>query len=205
MPDSNGQPLFYTDTVNNPASSPIRAGFPQGCRNCRNFWSDALRLWEGMTTADFVRAVCDYLIPMQVALWVQEPVLKERTKPLTRNIRDSLPFLVRSGLIIAVVVGLAEWGKHVDIWREHPGFPSGHATMCSSLSTVLLLHRGWRWAVLLVPMALAMPVALVLHRAHSPTESAGGFFFGIVATLALWRLSERFMGGDGQDSGSGAT
>lgn len=140
---------------------------------------------------ELVRDVCNFLIPVQLILWLQEPLLRDPNRPLIANIRASLPFMLRSGLIIAAVVAAAEWGKHIDIWPQYPGFPSGHSTTCAAFAVCLIAHRGSRWAILLGPMAAVMPVALVLLRAHVVADVIGGFLFGTLATATLWRLTER--------------
>jgi membrane-associated phospholipid phosphatase len=149
-----------------------------------------LRLWGVyFNPYELVRDVCNFLIPAQLLLWIQEPLLRDPARPLWANLRASLPFFARSGLIVAVVVVCAKWGKYVDIWPAHPGFPSGHATTCAALTVVLVAHRGPRWAWLLAPMTAVMPAALVLHGAHDQAEVIGGLLFGTLATAALWRLT----------------
>ncbi len=151
-------------------------------------FSPPLRVSDGY----MARYLCDTIAPMLMILILQEPLLYPADKPWSARLRRALDFWIRAALAIVIACTLAESGKAHEIWPGLHGFPSGHATMASVLATIIVLHRGPAWAVLVVPLALLMPPALYFNQAHTPIEAVGGLLLGPVVALLVWRLTRRF-------------
>lgn len=139
------------------------------------------------------RFFCDTIVPMLMILVLQEPLLYPADRPWIARLRKAFDFWLRAALAVVLAITLAESGKAHEIWPGRHGFPSGHATMASTLATILILHRGPAWGFLVVPLAILMPPALYFNKSHSPIESIAGSILGPVVVLLVWRVTRRYV------------
>ncbi|MBC8104075.1 MAG: phosphatase PAP2 family protein [Cytophagales bacterium] len=134
-----------------------------------------------------VHALADLLStainPALVLLVLEEPLLghQGRQEPWPR-------FWGRSALSIGAAVGLAEAGKHYQIWPGHPLFPSGHMTFATAAASCLMLRRGLPWLGIALPLIGIMGISLVVGGWHTGTEVFGGLALGGFITLVCFGL-----------------
>ncbi len=86
-------------------------------------------------------------------------------------------FWARTALSIGLAVILAESGKHFEIWRGHPSFPSGHETFGLAAAVSLVLWDS-RWFWLTAPLILLLSWGLVGAHYHQPVDIAGACLLG---------------------------
>ncbi len=93
----------------------------------------------------------------------------------------------RSALGIGLAVALAEGGKRWQVWPGHPGFPSGHETLCLAAATCLAA-RDPRWLRLGLPLSALQAWALVRGGFHAPVEVAGALLSGppVALLCQMW-------------------
>lgn len=109
----------------------------------------------------------------------------ERERPA--RLRRAVRFMIAGCVAVAVPVVLAELGKHGEIWRGHPGFPSGHTTFAAAASAAIVVHRGNYWLVVAVPLTALMMASLVYLRHHNLPEVLGGLVLGVGLGTVLTR------------------
>ena len=81
-------------------------------------------------------------------------------------------------------------------WQDHsagPGFPSMHATMAAAWAAALTAfapaRRRWMWAVVCVPIALAIGLSRVYLGVHFLSDIVLGMLIGAVTTIAAAMLA----------------
>jgi membrane-associated phospholipid phosphatase len=134
-----------------------------------------------------IRLLCDYLVPVLLALLLLISWSTTQGNPLKTRFRLFAHFWGKAILLISVPVLLAEGGKAVEIWQGHPGFPSGHSTMAFAVASCLWLCRPGFWGLIGFWLASFMPSALMLHGAHDMPEVACGAVLGLSLPFLIWQ------------------
>ena len=90
--------------------------------------------------------------------------------------------------VLASLLTLA--GKTLEVWPDHPLFPSGHTAYAVTIAVFLV---GWdrRWLRWVIPLLGLLGVTLVLSFFHVPADIAGGTVVGLVVGVGLFRRLER--------------
>lgn len=70
-------------------------------------------------------------------------------------------------------------------------FPSGHTSTITGIVTALFLLLRRRRYLLLYTLPLLVAVSRVIIGVHTIIDVVGGFIFGILVTLLVWRYRKR--------------
>lgn len=90
--------------------------------------------------------------------------------------------------VLASLLTLA--GKTLEVWPDHPLFPSGHTAYAVTIAVFLV---GWdrRWLRWVIPLLGLLGLSLVLSFFHIPADIAGGTVVGLIVGVGLFRWLER--------------
>jgi len=98
-----------------------------------------------------------------------------------------------------VAAGVTLAGKTLEVWPDHPLFPSGHTAWAVTIA-VFVVGRDRRWLPWVVPLLGLLAVALVLANYHVPADIAGGLAVGLAVGYGGFAWLSR----SGSGSGRGA-
>ena len=95
-------------------------------------------------------------------------------------------FLIRTGVAVLLTYVFAHLTRWMHLWRDHPGFPSGHMTFFLTVATAFfLLDR--RSALFTVPLAMLYGGLIVFLGFHSWLDLLGAPLLAVPVTLLCHR------------------
>ena len=122
---------------------------------------------------------------------------KSKSKPDTWN---AVGAIVSTGIITQMIKSTVKRPRPFQTYptiikRSHAGgysFPSGHTSLSFCAATTLALHyKKWEVAVPAFAWAATVAYSRMQLGVHYPSDVLAGMAIGILAPVAVWKISER--------------
>lgn len=106
------------------------------------------------------------------------------------SLKRACAFLIRTGLAVLLTYVFAHLNRWMHLWRDHPGFPSGHMTFFLTVATAFFLLER-RSALFTVPLAMLYGGLIVFLGFHSWLDLLGAPLLAVPVTLLCHRNDSR--------------